>query len=215
MKIPGVSFWAFATALLVFTLLWWVGMAVPLAAAFGALWYLIGAGAAYAVMNFHHPHRREVFKLPEGALTPAAAPEGYHAVTFTNQGRTVYVRDGANLREAAVAQGVQVYYDINKYVNCFGLGHCGTCRFRPDPKAPDAISEPTWQERFTLGEDISKMRLACQAYVFGDCTVDNTVAEEIGKVRHYAVVNGAILGAFSLLMLAVIIWMGGDMIGLF
>jgi ferredoxin len=215
MKVPGVSFWAISTALLLFVILWAVGMPLPLAAGFGVLWYLIGAGAAYAVMNFHHPHRREVFTLPEGALTAGGTPPGFCAVTFTNQGRTVYVREGGNLREAAVAQGVQVYYDINKYVNCFGLGHCGTCRFRPDAKAPNALSEPSWQERFTLGDDVGKVRLACQTYVFNDCAVDNTVAVEFGKVRHFSVVNGALVGAFSLLMLAIIIWMGGDMIGLF
>lgn len=212
MRIPGFSFWALFTALLLFFMLLGVGMAEPLALAFSVLWYIIGAGAAYAVMRFHHPH----FGEAQPALAVVGArPEGYLTVTFSNQGRTIYVRPGANLREAAVAQGVQVYYDINNYVNCFGLGHCGTCRFKTDPKAPASFSELTWQERFTLGDDAGKMRLACQTAVLGDCVIDNSVAEEFGVVRRYSVINGALIGAFSLLMLGVILWMGGDMIGLF
>lgn len=211
MKIPGFSFWALVTALILYFLLHAVGMSEILAGAFAVLWYIIGVGAAYAISYFHHP--RYEHELALAVVGPR--PEGYCSVTFSNQGRTIYVRPGANLREAAVAQGVQVYYDINKYVNCFGLGHCGTCQFKADPRAPEAFSALTWQERFTLGDTAGKVRLACQTQVLGDCVIDNTVAQELGVVRHYSVINGALLGVFSLLMLGVIIWMGGDMIGLF
>lgn len=214
MRIPGVSFWALVTALILYFLLSATGTSTELTIIVSVLWYIIGAGAAFAVMRFHHPIYEDEFVPSEGGLQ-VTPPAGYYAVTFSNQARTVYVRRGGNLRKAAANQGVQVYYDINKYANCFGLGHCGTCRFSPDPKNPQAFSEPTWQERFTLGDDAGKVRLACQTRVFGNATVDNVVAEEFGKVRHYAVVNGALLGAFSIIMLAIIVWMGGDMIGLF
>lgn len=211
MKIPGFSLWALITAVMLYFLLHFVGMSEVVSGIFAVLWYIIGAGAAFAVMRFHHPHLTMDMKLS----VVGARPEGYHTVTFTNQGRTIYVRPGANLRDAAVAQGVQIYYDINKYVNCFGTGHCGTCQFKADPKSPSALTELTWQERFTLGDEAGKLRLACQTHVLGDCVIDNTVAQEMGVVRHYSVINGALLGIFSLLMLGVILWMGGDMIGLF
>jgi ferredoxin len=136
-------------------------------------------------------------------------------VTFINQARSILVPAGGNLRKAAKAQGVDVYYDVNKWANCQGIGLCGTCRFSADPAAPNALSEPTWQERFTLGDAVGKMRLACQTHVLGNCTVDNSVAVEIGEVRHYSLINGVMFGAFSLLMLGILIWIGGDMIGAF
>jgi ferredoxin len=215
MRIPGFSLWALVTAIILYFLLHAVGMTVPAAAGFAVLWYLIGAGVGYAVLKFHYPDFGRKYSYPTGVALAAGRPAGYFAVDFVNQHKTAYVPAGGNLRDAAVAQGVQVYYDINKYVNCFGLGHCGTCRFKADAKAPGALSDPTWQEQFTLGDEVGKVRLACQTAVLGDCTVDNSNAEEFGKVRHYSVVNGALVGVFSLVMLALIIWIGGDMIGLF
>ncbi|MDB5033573.1 MAG: (2Fe-2S)-binding protein [Chlorobi bacterium] len=215
MRVPGISLWAAVTAAILFFLLKAVGVPPAVAGAFAGLWYLIGAGAAYAILKFHHPNFGRKIDYPTGAALAAGVPAGFVSVSFANLNRTVYVPKGGNLRDAARAQGVPVYYDINEYANCFGTGHCGTCRFRPDSKNPGALSEPTWQERFTLGDDVGKLRLACQTNVYSDCVVDNSVAEEFGKVRHYSLVNGALVGAFSLLMLGVIIWIGGDMIGLF
>lgn len=209
MRIPGFSFWALVTALILYLLLTAIGMEKITSIIFAVIWYLCGAGSAYAVMKFHRPP--SMIHLPGEGVTP----EGVCTVSFSNQGKTAYVPAGGNLRAAAMAQGVEIHYDINKYVNCFGLGHCGTCRFNPDPKAPGALSEPTWQERFTLGDDVGKIRLSCQSAVLDNCTVSNTVAQDFGKIRYYAVINGALIGVFSLLMLGVILWMGGDMIGIF
>ncbi len=212
MKIPGFSFWAFATALVVYLLLHAV---VPegmgwFAILFAVIWYVVGIGAAHAVYGFHHPK----LEVDMSGSPLGTAPPGTHTVTFANQNKSIFVVDGGNLREAAREQGAQVYYDVTKYTNCLGSGFCGTCRFTPDPKAPNALNEPTAQEKFTLGADVGKVRLACQAEVYGDCIIDNRIAEELGDVHHYAVINGALLGAFSLLMLGVILWIGADMIGL-
>jgi ferredoxin len=213
MKIPGFSFWALLTAGILYVSMHALDAPPLLSIGVPVLWYLIGVGAASAVHNFHHP----VYEHPAGsrlAVPLGAAPPGTYAVTFQNQASTVFVPQGGNLLDAAKEQGVAMYFDINKYVNCFGHGFCSTCRFTPDPKAPNALSEPTWQERFTLGADAGKVRLACQTSVLADCIIDNSVAEEIGVVRHYAVINAVLLGLFSLVMLGLIIWMGGDMIGL-
>jgi ferredoxin len=214
MKVPGFSFWALFTTAILYVLLTQLNMSIPLAATFAGIWYIFGLGAAYAVYRYHHPE----LDLSE-TLAPYVAggrvPDGFYAVTFQNQGRTVFVPDGGKLRDYASTQGVEVYYDVAKGANCFGMGFCGTCRFTADAKATGALNEPTWQERFTLGADAGKVRLACQAEVHGNCTVDNRVAEEIGEVHRYTVVNGALATAFSLVVLGAIIWMGGDMIGIF
>jgi ferredoxin len=216
MRIPGFSFWALVTAVIMYAALSalpemppTVYIGVPI------LWYLIGVGVASAVHNFHFPTYEGAGHGFAGmAVSPGTAPPGTYAVTFANQARTVFVPQGGNLLKAAKDQGVAMYFDINKYVNCFGNGFCGTCRFSVDPKNAAALSDTTWQERFTLGGDAGKMRLACQTNVNGDCTIDNTVAEEFGEVQHYAVINNALLAVFTLVMLGLIIWMGGDMIGL-
>lgn len=205
------SLWALVTATLFYLLLHAIGVSPVSSVIYTLIWYSIGLGVAFSINRFHHPTNAHTFVLPEPGAEP---PTGYSSVTFSNQGKTIYVPPDTDLRTAALAQGVAVYYGINQYVNCFGLGQCGTCRFTPDQKAPTAFSPPTWEERFTLGDDAGKVRLACQTHIYGNCTVNNAVAEEFGKVRYYSVINGAILGIFSLLMLGVILWMGGDMIGL-
>lgn len=214
MRIPGFSFWALVTAGAVYMLLKAVGVEPSTALIFAVIWYVIGVGASIAVYGYHHP-RYELDYSAAMAGGAMGAPAGMFAVTFANQGRTVFVPAGGNLRSAAQEQGVEVYYDITKYANCRGLGFCGTCRFSADATASNAFSEPTWQEKFTLGDTVGKVRLACQTAVFGNAIIDNTVAQEIGEVHHYAVINGVMFGAFSLIMLAMVIWIGGDMIGVF
>ncbi|MBC8144417.1 MAG: 2Fe-2S iron-sulfur cluster binding domain-containing protein, partial [bacterium] len=202
------------TAAILFALLTALNVPMGLRIVIVGSWYLFGIGAAYAVYQYHHPEL-QLGELLAPFTKGGAVPAGFNAVTFVNQGRTVFVPDGGNLREFAKTQGVEVYYDVAKQANCFGLGFCGTCRFTPDQKNLSSLSEPTWQERFTLGADVGKVRLACQTTVLASTTVDNRVAEEFGEVHHFTVINGAIATAFSLVVLGVILWIGGDMIGLF
>ncbi len=221
MKIPGVSFWALLTAVLLYLILNAIGGPEWMTIGFAVLWYLIGVGAASAVYRHHHPiyeeHTDKAFSAFDitGEGLESRKPEGMYAVTFENQNATAFVPAGGNLLKYAKDQGVHVYYDVNKLLNCMGHGFCGTCRFTADQKAPDALSKPTWQEGFTLGGDVGKVRLACQTNVLGDCKVDNSIAEEFGEVRRYAVGNATLFGVFSLVMLGLLLWIGGDMIGLF
>jgi hypothetical protein len=41
------------------------------------------------------------------------------------------------------------------------------------------------------------------------------VAQEIGEIHRFTVINGALATVFGLIVLGAIVWMGGDMIGLF
>lgn len=214
MKIPGFSFWALLTTAILFVLLVQLNTPMPLAIAMAVTWYLFGLGAAYAVYRYHHPEL-DLSETLAPFTTGGRVPEGFHAVTFANQGRTVFVPEGGNLREYATTQGAEVYYDVAKAANCFGMGFCGTCRYTPGANSAAALSVPTWQERFTLGNDVGKVRLACQTEVLGDCTIDNRVAQEIGEIHRFTVINGALATVFGLIVLGAIVWMGGDMIGLF
>ena len=43
-------------------------------------------------------------------------------------GVEIEVPEGSNLRQVAMANGIQVYPGITKLLNCLGNGTCGTCR---------------------------------------------------------------------------------------
>ena len=57
-------------------------------------------------------------------------------IKFIKEKKEIEVPDGANLREEAIKAGINVYRAqrhrrrINKYLNCHGLGQCGTCRVK-------------------------------------------------------------------------------------
>lgn len=115
-------------------------------------------------------------------------------VKFIKENKEVEVADGVTIREAAkqaginTNQGVNGYGEsINRYMNCHGMGMCGTCRVNvvsgmehtnpmtmrekmkfksPVPIPPDPI--PTLA--FIGNED--KMRLACVTKVHGDVEVE-------------------------------------------
>jgi ferredoxin len=122
----------------------------------------------------------------------------------------VEVPEGAVLRDAAIKAGIQVNFFplelgngfVGRYLNCHGLGHCGTCKVLVkkgmENLSPKKMSAEEWQkhreniekgqekageaktfiERFTLWRMFSsighedEMRLACQVAVHGDCTIE-------------------------------------------
>ena len=102
-------------------------------------------------------------------------------VEFVNEKKVIEVPEGANLREEARKAGIDVYKGLDRYLNCRGLGLCGTCKVLVK-KGMENLSPKTLRERFNLNfhplsmlarighED--EMRLSCQARVNGDCTVE-------------------------------------------
>ena len=58
-------------------------------------------------------------------------------VKFTKENKEIEVPEGANLRNEAIKAGINTHQGfngfgaaLNSYVNCHGLGQCGTCRVR-------------------------------------------------------------------------------------
>lgn len=78
---------------------------------------------------------------------------------------------GANLREVLLDADLPVYNGRANYLNCHGLGSCGTCAVELDGE----VSDPTAIERTRLSvpphDPDSGLRLACQTTVEGDLTV--------------------------------------------
>ena len=49
-------------------------------------------------------------------------------ITLVNEGKTIEVEEGANLRKQLLKNGVNPYVGKDKLLNCLGHGLCGTCR---------------------------------------------------------------------------------------
>jgi ferredoxin len=89
----------------------------------------------------------------------------------TAQGKTFECEQGANLRQVLLREDVKLYNNQANWVNCHGIGTCGTCAVRVEGQ----VSEPSWRENarrslppHSLTQD---RRLACQTQVFGDIKV--------------------------------------------
>lgn len=87
-------------------------------------------------------------------------------VYFPIQNRTIEVPYGANLRRAALDNGIDVYGFPAKFLNCGGHGLCGTCKVKVEPDWN--LSDRTNAEEKKL--KAAPLRLSCQAKVEGDIT---------------------------------------------
>jgi len=115
---------------------------------------------------------------------PALSYEGFYSmpkVVIANEKKEIEVPGESNLRQELMKAGVQVYGTVERYLNCRGLGLCGTCKVLVK-KGMENLGPKTFVERFNLNfhpmtmlarighED--EMRLACQTEVHGDCTIE-------------------------------------------
>jgi ferredoxin len=101
-------------------------------------------------------------------------------VAFVNEKTEIEVPAGSNLRAEAKKSGVQLYGGVDRYLNCMGLGLCGTCRVLVK-KGMENLGPKTVMEKFNfaahpltmlarIGHE-DEMRLACQVQVNGDCSI--------------------------------------------
>jgi ferredoxin len=106
-------------------------------------------------------------------------------VTFVKEKIDLEVPAGSNLRQEARKAGIEVYKGIERYLNCRGLGLCGTCKVLVK-KGMENLNKKTFMERVNmnthpltmlaaLGHE-DELRLACQVQVNGDCTIETTPA---------------------------------------
>ena len=111
-------------------------------------------------------------------------------IKFINEKKEIQVPEGTNLRKAAVDAGVNLYQgingfgaSINKYVNCYGFGLCGTCAVSI-AKGMENTNKMTLREKMKfkgipvpdltalhfIGHE-DTMRLGCVTTVHGDVEV--------------------------------------------
>jgi ferredoxin len=104
-------------------------------------------------------------------------------VTFVKEKKTIEVPAGANLRKEARKAGVQLYPFPHNYVNCMGLGQCGSCRVIIKKGLENCSRQGIIEKlsKFNLLNPMSldsrlrddeNLRLACQLRVNGDIEVE-------------------------------------------
>ncbi|HLU47945.1 MAG TPA: 2Fe-2S iron-sulfur cluster-binding protein [Planctomycetota bacterium] len=97
-------------------------------------------------------------------------------ISFSREKKEIECEKGANLREVALANGVQLYPGAKRHLNCRGKGLCGECRVHVI-RGWENLSPKTGVEKFRIGVSWFKfgheneVRLACQARVEGDIEI--------------------------------------------
>jgi len=92
-------------------------------------------------------------------------------ITFVKEGKEVVVAQGANLREKALQNGIDLYTFRGKLMNCGGYGQCGTCIVEI-VAGMENLSPKTDFEQRVLRKKPDAYRLACQTLVSGPVSVN-------------------------------------------
>lgn len=80
---------------------------------------------------------------------------------------------GANLRQAANYNEVDLYKGMNTYLNCRGSGLCGKCLIEVEPV--ENVSPISFFEK--LHGVAPNQRLGCRAKVYGDISVKAAIKD--------------------------------------
>ncbi|MGK7906767.1 MAG: 2Fe-2S iron-sulfur cluster-binding protein [Synechococcus sp.] len=91
-------------------------------------------------------------------------------INFLNEGKSITVADGANLRRVALENDIDIYKMVAKLMNCGGAGQCTTC-IVDVVEGADNLSERTTPEVRKFKRKPDTYRLACQTKVMGDISV--------------------------------------------
>jgi len=92
------------------------------------------------------------------------------AISFIKENKEIIVAQGANLREKAVANSIDIYTLTGKLMNCGGYGQCGTCIVEV-VDGIENLSPKTDFELRKLKKKPENFRLACQTIVNGPIKV--------------------------------------------
>ena len=112
-------------------------------------------------------------------------------IKFIKEKVEIEVVEGANLRKEAMKAGINVHQglnglgaSVNKFMNCHGIGQCGTCRVNI-LKGVENANKVTLLEKIKFKVPVpdplptlayvgneETMRLSCQTKVFGDMEIE-------------------------------------------
>jgi len=105
-------------------------------------------------------------------LTTSTLAENFMAnIQFIKENQEVVAANGANLREKALQNRIDLYTFKGKLMNCGGYGQCGTCIVEI-VAGIENLSPLTEVEKRKLKKKPDNYRLACQALVNGPVSVN-------------------------------------------
>lgn len=111
-------------------------------------------------------------EVGSGSVSPAQPISSTLAkIKFAKEDKEVTVAVGANLRQKALENGIDLYTFKGKLTNCGGYGQCGTCIVNVVEGA-EYLSPKTDFEVRKLKRKPDTYRLACQAMVNGPVNVE-------------------------------------------
>lgn len=91
--------------------------------------------------------------------------------TVTAQGKSFDCESGANLRKVLMDNGIDLYSPRAHYVNCMGIGTCGTCAVAITGEVSEVNWKDTARRSLPPHNPGKALRLACQTRVLGDIEV--------------------------------------------
>ncbi|MFM1843014.1 MAG: hypothetical protein RLZZ490_1753 [Cyanobacteriota bacterium] len=91
-------------------------------------------------------------------------------ITFVKEQKDVVVAQGANLRQKALENGIDLYTFKGKLMNCGGYGQCGTCLVEITAGMENLSPKTPFEEK-VLRKKPENYRLACQTMVNGPVSV--------------------------------------------
>ncbi len=92
------------------------------------------------------------------------------SITFVQEEKEIIAADGANVREKALQNGIDLYTLKGKLMNCGGYGQCGTCIVAIE-SGLENLSPRTEVEERKLRKYPENYRLACQTLANGPVRV--------------------------------------------
>jgi ferredoxin len=93
------------------------------------------------------------------------------AIKFIKEDKEIIVAAGANLREKAIQNQIDIYTFKGKLMNCGGYGQCGLCVVEI-AEGMENLSPRTDFEQRKLAKKPANYRLACQTLVNGEVSVN-------------------------------------------
>lgn len=92
-------------------------------------------------------------------------------IKFVKEDKEVFASIGSNLRFKAQENDIDIYTFMGKLAQCGGYGQCGTCVVDIVEGAQNLSPRTAVEERM-LRKRPSSCRLACQAIIQGDVSVE-------------------------------------------
>jgi ferredoxin len=88
------------------------------------------------------------------------------------KGREIPCKQGDNLRKVLRQANLTPHNSEANWLNCKGMGTCGTCAIRVDGKVSPITAVEKWRLNFPPHKMENGLRLACQCTVLSDLKIE-------------------------------------------